>query len=355
MSENQTAVQRGLRFLSIHGLLTLLIVLLVTFSLLKPDTFPTAFNIRTILNDKSIVALLALGVMIPLAAEQFDLSVGWHIGLAHILAVGLQVNQSMPWPIAVCLTLLVGVVVGLINGLLVTRAYINSFIATLGMGTILFGVSNWYTGGKQVLGTLGEGFKNLTASPGGIPLTAIYVLVVAVILWIVFEYLPVGRFLYVLGANPRAGELTGIASRRYITAAFMASGFIAAFAGVVLASRLRVGQATVGLDFLLPAFVGALLGSTSVRPGRVNVWGTILAVLSLAVAVAGLQQLGAAFFVEPLFNGAMLILAVGLAGYAARRRERAGARATRDADQETMPERTEQPAGKQLDRSSRAS
>jgi len=89
-----------------------------------------------------------------------------------------------------------------------------------------------------------------------------------------------------------------------------------------LGSELRVGQSTVGADFLLPAFAGALLGATSVRPGRVNVWGTLLAVSVLAVAVSGLQQLGADFYVEPLFNGAMLVLAVGLAEYARRRRER---------------------------------
>ena len=149
---------------------------------------------------------------------------------------------------------------------------------------------------------------------------AIYVLVLSISLWIVFEYLPIGRHLYVLGASPRAAELNGISARRYVTGAFLASGIISAFAGIVLQSQLQVGQSSVGQEYLLPAFTAALLGATSVRPGRVNVWGTILAVAVLAVTVAGLNQMGAPFFVEPIFDGSMLILAVGLAVTAAKRR-----------------------------------
>ena len=144
----------------------------------------------------------------------------------------------------------------------------------------------------------------------------------ASLLWVVFDYLPLGRYLYVLGASPRAAELNGISAKRYVTLAFVAAGTLAAFAGVVLQSQLQVGQSSVGQELMLPAFTGALLGATAIRPGRVNVWGTVLAVAVLAVTVAGLNQLGAPFFVEPLFNGAMLILAVGLAMETQQRRER---------------------------------
>ena len=136
-----------------------------------------------------------------------------------------------------------------------------------------------------------------------------------------FDYLPLGRFLYIIGDSPRAAELNGISQTLYVTIAFVASGVLAAFAGVILQAQLQVGQSTVGQELMLPAFTGALLGATAIRPGRPNVWGTLLAVAVLAVAVAGLTQLGAPFFVENLFNGAMLVLAVGLAGlYAAQSR-----------------------------------
>jgi ribose transport system permease protein len=316
-----------LRILSVWGLLLLIVVLIVVFSILKPDTFPTLFNFQSILSNKSIQVLLALAVMIPMAANNFDLSVGYVVGIAQVLAIGLQVNQGLSWPLAAALILGLGAFVGLINGLLVTRAHIDSFIATLGTGTVLYGLDEWYTGGTQVTGTLEPGFSNLAATIGGvhgIPAPALYVLVVSLALWAVFDYLPLGRYIYVLGANPRAAELNGISAERYVTAAFVAGATLAAFAGVILEAELRVGQSSVGPEYLLPSFTGALLGATSVKPGRVNVWGTILAVGVLSVTVAGLQQLGAPFFVEQIFNGTMLVVAVGLAVYATRRRATSG-------------------------------
>jgi ribose transport system permease protein len=221
----------------------------------------------------------------------------------------------------VVIVLLVGALIGLINGLLVQVAKIDSFIATLGVGTVIYGLSNWYTNGQQIVGTIPNGFLAISNTTlFGIPAPAIYVAVIAVVLWIAFEFLPVGRYLYALGSNARAAELSGIPRARYVIGAFVAGGLLTAFAGVVLASRLQVGQSNVGPDYLLPAIVGALLGATTIRPGRVNVWGTIIAILLLAVGVAGIEQFGAAFFVDSLFNGLTLVIAVGLAGYAARRR-----------------------------------
>ena len=148
-------------------------------------------------------------------------------------------------------------------------------------------------------------------------------MVFAVVFWAVLEFLPVGRYLYAVGSNRRAAELVGVRTSRYVIGAFVVSGLTTSFAGIVLASRLQVGQSSVGPEYLLPAFVGALLGATTIKPGRVNALGTVVAVLILAIGIAGLQQLGGQFFVEPLFNGSTLIVAVGLAAYAARRRQRA--------------------------------
>ena len=328
-----------MRVLSVHGLLVMLVVVFLIFSIAKPDTFPTAFNIRSILSDKGIVVLVSLAEMIVVTANQFDLSVGYGIGLGQILVIGLQTREGLPWPVAALTVMAIGLVVGLVNGILVTRAHIDSFIATLGVGTVLYGVSEWYTGGAQILGKVPKAFSGLAGNVFGIPMAAIYVVIIGIGLWVVFEYLPLGRYLYVLGANPRAAELSGISSRRYVLLAFAASGLLTGFAGVVLGARLGVGQSSVGPDYLLPAFVGALLGATSVRPGRANVWGTVLAVLLLGVTVAGLEQLGAQFYVEPVFNGAMLVLAVGLAGYAARRRLRTAA-AARNLDATPPPTAT---------------
>jgi ribose transport system permease protein len=310
------------RLFSVWGLLILLVGLIVLFSLLSPNTFPTAFTFTSVSNNRAIYALAALAVMIPMTANQFDLSVAGVIGISQILAIGLQTQQGVPWWVTGLIVLAIGAVVGLVNGILVTRIRINSFIATLGTGSVLLGILQWYTEGRQVIGTLPPEFTALSGRIGAVPLALVYVIVIGIALWVVFTYLPFGRRLYVLGENPKAAELNGISATRNITIAFVIGGLVAAFAGLVLQAQLRVGQSTVGQEFLLPAFTGALLGATAIKPGRTNVWGTLIAVAVLAVTVAGLNQLGAPFFVEPLFNGIMLIVAVGLSVTAARRRER---------------------------------
>jgi ribose transport system permease protein len=334
MSVTQAAASRSFlgsaaHFFSVWNLAVLLVLLIALFAVLKGDTFLTAFTFQSMVNSRSINAMVALAVMIPLASNNFDLSVASILGIAQVLANGLVTQQGLPWQAAASLCILLGAFVGLVNGILVTRARINSFIATLGTGTLLLGANQWYTGGMQVVGLLPADFVALSGRlPGtGIPLPVLYVLLIGLALWVVFDYLPLGRFLYVIGDSPRAAELTGISTTTYVTLAFVASGTIAAFAGVILQAQLQVGQSTVGQELMLPAFTGALLGATAIRPGRPNVWGTVLAVAVLAVAVAGLTQLGAPFFVENLFNGAMLVLAVGLAGYTHRRRERRNAAA----------------------------
>ncbi len=313
--------ERIRRLVPVYGLPLLTVALIVLFSILLPDTFPTALNARSIANDKAVIALLSLAATLPMIAGRIDLTVGYGIVLWHLLAISMQVTYGIPWPIAVALTVAGGAVVGLINGLLVEIAQIDSFIATLGTGTVLYALANWHTNGRQIMGVLPRGFIAINATwVFGVPIGAVYVLVVAVVLWLVTERLPVGRYLYAIGANAKAAALNGIPVRRYVVGVFVASGVLTACSGVLLASKLRIGQSSVGLDYLLPALVGAFLGSTTIKPGRVNVWGTLVGVIILAVGISGIQQFGAAFFVEPLFNGLTLIVAIGIAGYAQRRR-----------------------------------
>ena len=319
-----TLGRRLLRAIPAYGLVGLAVALALLFSVLLPDTFPTLFNLRAILSDKSIIALLALAAMIPMITGKIDLTVGYGIVLWHILAISLQTKFSVPWPMAVLVVLACAALFGMLNGLLVELAQIDSFIATLGTGTVLYAVAMWHSGGRQVVGELPEAFVALAgADLLGLPLPAFYVAAVAVALWLVTEFTPLGRALYVIGANPKAAELNGISVRRHVMGAFVASGTLSGFAGVLLASRLQIGQASVGLEFLLPALVGAFLGSTTIRPGRVNVWGTLVGVAILAIGISGIQQFGGAFYVEPLFNGLTLLVSIGIAGWAQQRRNTA--------------------------------
>ena len=309
------------RFLPVYGLVILTILLIILFSVLLPNTFPTMLNLRAIVSDKAIIALLSLGAMIPMAAGRIDLTVGYGIVLWHILAISMQTMVGLPWPVAVVVVLLLGAFTGFLNGLLVEVAKIDSFIATLGTGTVLYALALWHTGGRQMVGLLPDGFYGLsTTFVFGLPITGYYLLAITIFMWVVLEYTPVGRYLYAIGANQRAAQLNGIPTRKYVIGAFVASGVMTALAGVLLAAKLRIGQASVGLEFLLPALVGAFLGSTTIKPGRVNVWGTIVGVAILAVGISGIQQFGGSFWVEPLFNGVTLLIAIGIAGYAQRRK-----------------------------------
>ena len=318
-----------------YGLVVILVALFAFFALILPQTFLSGRNFNAILSNQAIPALLALGAMIPIATGKFDLSIGYGLGLSHVIVLKLMVDGGVPWPMATLTAIAAMAVVGVLNGILVEFGQIDSFVATLGTGTVLYAITGAITNGARVVpGPTGlpTGFTDLYGSKiAGVPIVAVYLLVVAVILWILFERLPLGRYFYVLGSNPRAAALIGIPTKRYSIYAFSFSAVVTGVAGVLLASQQQIGNPSVGMDYLLPAFVGALLGATAIKPGRANVVGTLVAVITLAIGLAGISQLGAAFWVTPLFNGLTLLIAVGLAGYSARRKLRAGA-ATVSAD-----------------------
>jgi ribose transport system permease protein len=324
----------GGHLIGAYGLLALTALLFLIFSLTLPRTFPTRDTVDSILSTQSIPAVLALAATVPIVTGAFDLSIGYGLGLAHVMVLQLVVNVGWPWPLA-CVAVIVGAaVVGVLNGVVVEFGQIDSFIATLGTGSMLYAMTGWITGGGRIVpGPQGlpAAFTDIYDSRFlGLPVPAFYVLALTVVLWLVLERLPLGRYLYVVGSNRRAADLVGIPTRKYTIYAFAASGLIVGFAGVLLAAQQQIGNPSVGLDYLLPAFVGALLGSTAIKPGRPNAMGTLVAVAVLAVGLTGISQMGADFWTVPLFYGGTLLIAVGLAGYSARRL-RTGAVAARDA------------------------
>ncbi|MFF4029888.1 ABC transporter permease [Streptomyces sviceus] len=326
---------RSGQLIGAYGLLTLTVLLFLIFSLTLPRTFPTRDTVDSILSNQSIPAVLALAAMVPIVTGAFDLSIGYGLGLAHVMVMQLVVVEGWPWPLA-CLTVIAGGgVVGVLNGVVVEFGRIDSFIATLGTGSMMYAVTGWVTGGGRIVpGPQGlpAAFTDIYDSTFvGLPVPAFYVLALALALWVVLERLPLGRYLHVIGSNPRAADLVGIPTRTYTVYAFAASGLIVGFDGVLLAAQQQIGNPSVGLDYLLPAFVGALLGSTAIKPGRPNALGTLVAVAVLAVGLTGIAQMGGDFWTVPLFYGGTLLLAVGLAGWSARRRLRTGAVVTRDA------------------------
>jgi len=293
------------------------VIIFALFAIITPKTFLSPGTWVLLLDEQTITVLAALAVLIPLNVAVFNLAIGAEVGFAVILVAVLQVNLQLPWPLAVILALACGALIGTISGLIITRLKIDSFIATLGMSSLLTAGLVLLSGQRQVLG-LGDGFREFAT--GGIPLGGTFkitwpvliMLAVAFLLWYVMEKTPLGRRMYAAGFNPDGARLSGVNVARLQIGALVAGGMVAALAGTLLASRINAGDPTVGPNLLLPALTAVFLGSTQFKGGRFNVWGTVVSVYVLAVGVKGLQLLGATDWVENAFNGLALLGAVAL-------------------------------------------
>ena len=293
--------------------------LIIIFGIWVPDTFLRVNTLTIILGDQAITAMLALGIIIPLAAGVFDLSFAGVAGVAVAVTAWAQVEGYNP-AVAALLALLVATAIGAVNGFVVVKLKVNSFIATLGMSSLLLALTYWITDGVQIVSGFADWFLDLgTLQIIGIPLPFYAMVVLAIVVYIVIEYLPIGRYLYASGGNPVAARLAGVRVDRIVFGSLVVSSLVAGLAGVVLAARLGTASPDIGPSYLLPAFSAVFLGSTQIKPGRVNVIGTLIAIYLLATGVKGLQLAGAPVYVDDLFNGAALIIAVALAARSARK------------------------------------
>jgi ribose transport system permease protein len=292
-----------------------LVVMFIGFAITQPDTFPTYNNLIAVANNQTITALVALGLLVPLAAGVFDISIGGILTLSVILSTLLfqTTDGDMPVPVVILATLGVGIAAGLFNAILVVRLRIEPFIVTLGSGSFFIGISQLIANGKVISEHIPKGFTDLgRGEPLGIPAPLIYVGVLAVVLGYVFVMTPLGRKIYATGANREASRLAGVQTDRILYLAFMTSGVCAAAAGLLYAMRIGAGQPEVGGQYLLPAYAAAFLGSTMIRPGRFNVLGLLIGLAIIAIGINGLQLNGIPSWVIPTFQGAALILAVVL-------------------------------------------
>lgn len=293
----------------------------VVFSVMEPEKFATMGNARAIALTQSILLIVALAELFVLVTGDFDLSIGGNLALGGILVAGLTSMQGLPLWLAIVLTILACTVVGFINGVLVNIVRINAFIATLSTGLILGGIATWYTNGQVIYEKIPKALPRFGAGDFlGIPNPVWLFIVIILIAYYVLEHTPFGRFLYAVGGSREAARLSGLNVRGLSIAAFTISGLICGIAGVTATSVLGTGNPTVGPAYLLPAFAAVFLGATSFRGGSFNVFGTVLAVFALAIGVTGLQAVGVPYFIEPVFNGLVLLAAV-----AASRRLRADA------------------------------
>jgi ribose transport system permease protein len=306
-----------------YALLAAWALICLTFGILRPDTFLTASNFETIFGSQAILVVLTLALLVPLTAGDYDLSVAATTGLSSMSIAILNVNHGWPIGAAIAAALGIGLAVGLINGVLVVFLRIDSLIATLGTSTFIAGVILWISNSQTVSG-VDERLINLVVVDRflGIPLEFYYGLALGLVMLYVFEFMPVGRRLLFVGRGRSVARLSGIRVSRLRLGALAVSGLIRAFAGVLYAGTLGSADPTSSLSFLLPAFAAAFLGATTVMPGRFNPIGSIAAVYFLVTGITGLQLLGVQTFVQQLFYGGALVVAVALSQLARRRDER---------------------------------
>jgi ribose transport system permease protein len=308
-----SALRTGLMLLSRYGTLVGLAAMIAIFTIRAPSVFFDITNFTNILQQGSLTAIIAAGLTMTLVVGEFDLSIGYAASFAGVLVVGFMALQGMPETVAILLMLLIGMTIGTINGIFVTKVRINAVIATLGVGTILVGLSFAYSPFPIVVG-IPPTFSDLAlARPVfGIPNSIIVMVVVLAILWVVLNKTNLGYKMQAVGGNIEAARLSGVNVDRVKIFAFATAGTCAALTGILLSSLLGSGTSAAADGYLLDAFAAVFLGSATLRDGEFHILGTFVGVLIIAVGFNGLSIFGAPSWAQQVFNGGILIFAVGL-------------------------------------------
>jgi ribose transport system permease protein len=303
----------AMRLATRWGLLLVFLTVFGVFSAWVPR-FSTSGNLQDILTSQPPGIFIAYAAMLVLVVGEFDLSIGATLGVSQYVVLKLITHYGLSWGAALVVTLVIGAAIGLANAIAVVGLGINSFIATIGVATILDGLLQWISNGNSpIFGGAPHGFTTLAQTKtGGIVLPVYYALAASILLWILLEYTVAGRRMRATGANRVAATLSGIPTGRARVTAFVLAGLLSAVAGILVTARIGAADATSGPGFLLPAYAAAFLGATAIRPGFFNVWGTLIAIFLVAVGITGLQLKGAEAWVTPVFNGSVLLAAVAL-------------------------------------------
>ena len=316
---------RTMELLEAYAMLILTFVTVLFFSVYSgtSDTYPTIGNFQAVVGNQAVVAIVALAALIPITCNEWDLSVGACAGVSSIY-VASTMSGGTPVALAVALGIGIGLVVGLFNAFVVTTIGVNGIITTLGTATILAGVTQAKTGGVAVVSNIPTSVVEFGSGNWlGVPKVGWLLLVVVLGVYYLLNHTPYGRYLYAIGANQEAARLVGLRTSRLIGWSFLAAGALSGLAGALQVARAGGADPRVGEQFTLPALAAAFLSAAAVRPGRFNVFGTIVAVFFLASLNAGLNLAGVQGYVSDFVNGAALIIGVGLSVYLGRRRQAA--------------------------------
>jgi ribose transport system permease protein len=304
------------------GLAGLFGLLVLVFSILRPDTFATGANWSSIATTDAVTAVLALAMLPPLITGRFDVSAGANMTLSAIFSAALMSSHGWSLGPAILAALVVGTFVGTFNGVMVAYCGVNSIIGTLGTATIIGGLVTAYTSGVPISEHLSTTLTDLSIDKWlGLPTLFILMLIMSVIVWFMLTQTPFGRYLEAVGTNLNAARLTGLRVTRMVFLSFVIGGLFAGVAGVLLVGTEGTADpSSASISTIVPALAAAFLGATTWRPGHYNVPGTLIALFFLGALTSGLALVGAQPWVTDAMNGAVVIVAVGIGVQIKRRR-----------------------------------
>jgi ribose transport system permease protein len=289
---------------------------IILFGILTGDTFFTRTTWKLTFSEGVVTSMVALAFLVPLVAGVYDLSVGAMLGLSLVTLNWFGANQpGFPIAIVAVGAIALCALVGLISAVIVVKFRVNSLIATLGMSQVLIAFQLKIANNRQITGAFSKTWARFgTKDVVGVPVVVVYLLILAVILWFILEHTPVGRYLFAVGGNPEAARLAGLNVERLTYGSLMASASIAGLAGVIFSMKVGTYSSSTGPGLLFPALAAVFFGASQFTR-RPNVWGTLVAYFALAFGVKGLQLAfgPGTFWIQPLFQGMALLIAVALA------------------------------------------
>jgi ribose transport system permease protein len=290
-----------------------LIVVFIFLSFASPD-FLTTNNLINIIEQNAVTATIALGMTFVIITAGIDLSVGSTAAMAGVVGVEL-IAHGMNWPLALFIAILAGGGVGLGNGLLISVAKLNPFIATLGMMTVVRGLTDVYTnavvvvGPADVLGPDNFGVIGL-GKVAGIPVALMILVVLSVLAYLLLSHTRLGRYTYAIGSNQEAARLSGIPVRKYLLAVYVILGLLTGLAGMIAVSRLGIGEPNFGIGLELDVIAATVIGGASLFGGQGTILGTLIGVFLIGLIRDGSVLLDINFFMQNVIIGIVIWLAV---------------------------------------------
>jgi ribose transport system permease protein len=307
-------------WLNRYALVLIWIALAIVLSISSPDRFLQPITFSTIFGTQSVLVVLTLALILPLSIGDFDLSVANMMGMSATLMIVLNGDKyGLPLWVALIAAISAGLIVGAFNAFLVVKVGVDAIVATLGMATLLLGLSNWVSGSIIQTGISKLLSSAVNSRALGLPLSFWYAMALAAILWYILSFRPLGRRIAFVGQNREMARLSGVRVDRIRFFGFMGAGLLASLAGILESGLLGAFQASSATSYLLPTFAAAYLGTTVIVPGRFNPWGSVVAIFFLITGITGLNLLGLTGWIQDAFYGAALIIAVTLSTLVRRR------------------------------------